>query len=124
MLVLERSPLRVEIGLDPLRIDVRRAGRTLLGGLSPWACAGTVHDRFIRVTEGVMAREELRFPERPVTVAVVDAGRRAATLALTLRGGRAARLRVTLLGDAARPVRARCRGRATAARARARVRGG
>ena len=100
MLVLERSPLRVEIGLDPLRIDVRRAGRTLLGGLSPSACAGTVHDRFIRVTEGVVAREELRIPERPVTVAVVDAGRRAATLALTLRGGRAARLRVTLLGDA------------------------
>ena len=51
--VVERGSLRVEIGLAPLRIHVRRARRRLLRALTVWACEGEVRDRFVQVTEGV-----------------------------------------------------------------------
>ena len=72
--VLERGPLRVEIGLAPLSIHVRRAGRRLLRALTVWACEGEVRDRFVQVTEGVIADERLGFPERAVaaTIAASD----------------------------------------------------
>jgi hypothetical protein len=50
--VLELGPLRIEIGLAPLRIDVRRAGRRLLLAVSVWACEGEVRDRFVRPRRG------------------------------------------------------------------------
>ena len=80
--VLDRGPLRL----------------AALRGMQPWACAGTVHDRFVRVTEGVVAREELGFPERPVGEAVAFASDREAVSELRLRGGRMATLRVTRAG--------------------------
>ena len=74
--VLERGPLRVEIGLAPLSIHVRRAGRRLLRALTVWACDGEVRDRFVQVTEGVIADERLGFPERVVAATVAAAARR------------------------------------------------
>jgi alpha-glucosidase (family GH31 glycosyl hydrolase) len=56
---LARGRTRVRVGLDPLRVDVVRDGRTVVAGLEPWAVDGTVDDRFVRVTEGVVPREEL-----------------------------------------------------------------
>jgi alpha-glucosidase (family GH31 glycosyl hydrolase) len=97
--VLARGPLRLEVRLRPLRIDLRRQGRTLLAGLSAWACEGTVHDRFVRVTEGLIAREELGFPERPVEAEIAFAGEHELDVELELRGGRAAVLRVALADD-------------------------
>lgn len=63
--VLARGRLEVRVRLDPFGVDVLRDGRTVLAGVAPWACDGTVDDRFVRVTEGVVARED-RDPEDPV----------------------------------------------------------
>ena len=79
--VLERGPLRVEIGLAPLSIHVRRAGRRLLRALTVWACEGEVRDRFVQVTEGVIADERLGFPERAVAATVAAADERSTTIA-------------------------------------------
>src|SRR4029079_4804396 len=74
-----------------------------------------VHDRFVQVTEGLIAREELGFPERPVDAEVAFSGEHELDLALALRGGRWAALRVALAGPdhvvlelraAGRPLRA------------------
>ena len=98
MAVLARGPLRLEVRLRPLGIDLARHGRTLLSGLSAWGCEGTVHDRFVRVTEGLIAREELGFPERSVDAEIAYAGEHELDVELALRGGRRAALRVTLTG--------------------------
>src|SRR5258705_10914971 len=92
--VLERGPLRVEIALAPLRIDVRRAGRRLLRALTVWACEGEVRDRFVQVTEGVIADERLGFPERAVAATVTAADHCSAAIALALHGGRRHQLRI------------------------------
>ena len=121
--VLERGTVRLEIGLHPLRIDVRRLTprdggakwRRLLRGVHVWVADGTVHDRFLQLTEGVMAHEELGFPERAVAASVAGAPPGTDTselplaqtagwseladglvLALRLHGGRAATLRLTI----------------------------
>ena len=96
--MLERGPLRVEISLAPLRIHVRRAGRRLLRALTVWACEGEVRDRFVQVTEGVIADERLGFPERAVAATVAASDERSTTIALTLNGGRRAELRLELAG--------------------------
>ena len=80
----------VEVSHAPFRIDVRRDGRRLIRNLRIWTCDGTVHDRFIQLTEGVMAREEREVAEHVVDVAHEEDGR----LALTLQGGRRAWLDV------------------------------
>ena len=107
--VLERGPLRVELALTPLRIDVRRGGRRLLRGVGVWACEGEVRDRFVQVTEGVIADERLGFFERVVAATVAanvqeirtqfDDPGRSLTLGLRLQGGRRASLSVELVGD-------------------------
>src|SRR4051812_9047610 len=96
--VLELGPLRVEIGLAPLSIHVRRAGRRLLRALTVWACEGEVRDRFVKVTEGVIADERLSFPERVVAATIEAADEGGTTIALTLNGGRRAALRLELAG--------------------------
>lgn len=138
--VLESGRLRIEVGLRPLRIDVRRDGRAVVAGLEPWARDGTADDRFVRVTEGVVAREELA-PEDPVAHARVaaPAGGRApveargggeapvVVLALRFASGRTGTLRVGVPApdvvhvdlvsddpDLGPPVRTGRRGRGTA----------
>ena len=96
--VLELGPLRVEIALAPLSIHVRRAGRRLLRALTVWACEGEVRDRFVQVTEGVIADERLGFPERAVAATIAATDERTTTIALTLNGGRRAELRLELAG--------------------------
>jgi len=98
--VLTRGPLRLEVHLRPLGITLRRDGRTLLSGLSACVCEGAARDRLIRVTEGVVAREELGFPERPVQADVAFAGEHELDVQLALRGGREAVVRVALVDDA------------------------
>jgi alpha-glucosidase (family GH31 glycosyl hydrolase) len=63
--LLERGRVRVTVATSPLRVVVLRDDRPLVAGLGLWACDGTVDDRFVRVTEGVVAREH-REPEDPV----------------------------------------------------------
>ncbi|MDQ3632784.1 MAG: hypothetical protein M3417_16240, partial [Actinomycetota bacterium] len=101
---LERGAVRLEIGFHPLAIDVRRLTRRdggakwrrLLRGVHVWAAEGEVHDRFLQLTEGVMAREELGFPERAVTASVAEHLADGVVLALRLQGGRHATLRITV----------------------------
>jgi alpha-D-xyloside xylohydrolase len=97
--VLELGPLRIEIGFAPLRIDVRRAGRRLLRAVSVWACEGEVRDRFVQITEGVIADERLGFPERAVAARIAEAHPRRARLELRLQGGRSAELLIEIAHD-------------------------
>ncbi|HEX6389608.1 MAG TPA: TIM-barrel domain-containing protein [Solirubrobacteraceae bacterium] len=99
---MKRGAVEVEVQLHPLRIHVRRAGRRLLRGLHAWVCDGVVHDRFLQLTEGVIAREELGFPERAVTATVLEERADAARLRLHLQGGREAQLQITLLTEEVR----------------------
>jgi hypothetical protein len=96
--VLEHGPVRVAIGLAPLRVSVLRDDRPLVTGLTPWACDGTVDDRFVRVTEGVVARED-RAPEDPIVAAhevPSDAGP-STTVELRFASGRRGLLRVAIV---------------------------
>ncbi|UTI65950.1 hypothetical protein NBH00_06995 [Paraconexibacter antarcticus] len=93
--VLSRGPLELEVKLHPLRIHLRRDGRRLLRGLHVWACEGTVEDRFLQLTEGVIPKETRGFPERAVTASVAESLADGVVLALTLQGGRHAELRLT-----------------------------
>jgi alpha-glucosidase (family GH31 glycosyl hydrolase) len=95
--VLERGPLRLEADLAPPAIALYRGERSLLAAVTAWACEGTVRDRFVGLTEGVLARESRGFAERAVEAVVVPA-ERGLELALRLHGGRTATLRVELAG--------------------------
>ncbi len=98
--VLARGPLRLEVRLRPLGIDLRpRTARTLLSGLSAWACEGDGARPLRAGHRGLIAREELGFPERPVDAEIAYAGEHELDVALALRGGRAAVLRVALADD-------------------------
>jgi hypothetical protein len=68
--VRERGSLQVTIGRDPLAIEIRR-GRRLIRGMTPWAAAGESRDRFIQLTEGVIAAEQLE-RRRPLREAQVE----------------------------------------------------
>jgi alpha-glucosidase (family GH31 glycosyl hydrolase) len=93
---VRRDAVQVEHQLQPLRIDVRRAGRRLLRGLHAWVCDGSVEDQFITLTEGVIAREARGFPEQVIGAEVAEQTADRTVLALRLKGGRAARLAVSL----------------------------
>ena len=96
--VLERADLRLEISLGPFSFTLRRAGRRLLRAGGLWVAEGTVHDRFIKFTEGVLASEDLlplELAQRAEVARMADDG---LDLHVALRGGRRATLRVTLPG--------------------------
>ena len=57
-LALDRGPVRVAVRLDPFGLDVGRDGGVVVGGVRPWLSDGAVRDRFVRITEGVIAAEE------------------------------------------------------------------
>src|SRR5258708_31986669 len=88
--ILERGELRVELGLQPFSLTLRRANRRLLRNATFWAADGTVNDQFIHLTEGVLAHEELAFAQRAVRAELTDRSATAVELALVLREGRVA----------------------------------
>src|SRR5947209_14010680 len=67
---LARGPIAVRVTLSPLSLDVTHGGRTLVGNVRPWAADGDVNDRFVQMTEGVIASEDLR--RRPLEAADVE----------------------------------------------------
>ncbi|MEA2142987.1 MAG: alpha-D-xyloside xylohydrolase [Solirubrobacteraceae bacterium] len=95
-LVLSRAGLRVEIARRPFAIDVRRDGGRLIRGFGVWCADGTVGDRFVRFTEGVIAAEQLELPERVVSATLAEPLADGAVLALCFDSGRRGRLRLTL----------------------------
>jgi alpha-D-xyloside xylohydrolase len=94
--VLERGELRLEISLRPFGFTLRRAGRRLLRAGEVWVAEGQIHDRFIKLTEGVLTHEDLSPPERAQRGAVAARTDDGVELELALRGGRAARLGVAI----------------------------
>src|ERR1700749_2874032 len=97
--VLARGPLRGEVVLRPFELTVYRAGRRALRSMGAWVADGTVHDHFIQLTEGVVAREELSPPERALVAVVRDHSSELLTLRLELAGGRRVRLEVAIADD-------------------------
>jgi alpha-D-xyloside xylohydrolase len=96
--VLEHGLLRLELELRPFSFTLRRGDRRLLRGGGAWVAEGVVHDRFVQLTEGVVAREDLEPPERALGARVEHAENDAVVLALWLQGGRAARLWIRTAG--------------------------
>ncbi|MDP1846862.1 MAG: glycoside hydrolase family 31 protein [Solirubrobacteraceae bacterium] len=98
-LVLSRGSVRVEIGLRPFAIDVRRDGRRLIRRFGLWCADGEAADQFIQFTEGVVASERLGIPERVASASPAEPLADGIDLALRFAGGpngRRGRLRVTL----------------------------
>ncbi|HEX4110717.1 MAG TPA: TIM-barrel domain-containing protein [Solirubrobacteraceae bacterium] len=98
LLVLEYELLRVEVEPRPFALTLRRNGRRLLRHGGAWAAAGTVHDQFIHLTEGVIAREELGVPEQAAAASLVEAGPERLVLALAFEGGREGLLSIEFQG--------------------------
>lgn len=117
--LLRHGLLTVEVSDRPFRFTLRRAGRRLLRDATVWACEGEVRDRFVSLTEGVVADERRGFPERAATATLLPAPAStpaasassaptsavapelpaAATFAVRLRGGRDAELSLALGPD-------------------------
>ncbi len=51
--------LTVRMAADPLRIEILRRGKVLFSDLRIWSAAVRATDRFVQITEGVLAGEEL-----------------------------------------------------------------
>jgi alpha-glucosidase (family GH31 glycosyl hydrolase) len=96
-IVIWRGSLRVEIALRPFELTLYRGERRLIRSLGAWVAEGTVHDHFIQLTEGVVAREELAPRERAVSASVNRWVEDGTSLSVELSGGRRARLLVALL---------------------------
>jgi hypothetical protein len=56
-MVLRRGPLQIEVAMRPFAMTLRRGERRLLRSIGLWAADGEIHDHFVQLTEGVMARE-------------------------------------------------------------------
>ena len=95
-LVLSRGPVRVEVGLAPFALTVRRGGRRLLHSAGVRFADGVVHDHFVELTEGVLAREELDDPVAARSARVLAATEHGARLALALADGTEAELELEL----------------------------
>ena len=87
--------------LEPLSIAVRRAGKLKIADMTFWAADGSVHDHFVQITEGVIAREEL-MPETLVAAAApAEACDNRLALDLRFDDGRSGRLMVAVAGERA-----------------------
>ena len=93
---LKRGSLVLELTLRPFTITVRRDGRRLLRAVGAWVAEGTIADRFIHLTEGVVPHEDRSPAERAVIAEVQDAAEDWLRLGLILHGGRRATLGIEL----------------------------
>lgn len=81
--------LSVDLHRAPFSVTVRRDGRAVIRNLTVWACEGQIRDRYVQLTEGVIADEAREVHEG--VVEVLDHGDGFADL--RLEGGRRATLR-------------------------------
>ncbi len=98
MLALARDGLTVKIALRPLRISVRRGERRLMRDGVVRLLEGSVHDHFVQVTEGVLAREEIDDRLEPQSVEVAHGDAHSVTLTARFRDERVARIEISLPG--------------------------
>jgi alpha-glucosidase (family GH31 glycosyl hydrolase) len=96
--VLSDGRIRVEVTTWPFSLTIRRDGRSLLRGAGAWVADGVVRDRFLALTEGVVAHEDLSPPQHAHHAVLIGRGDRGLTLGFRLDEGRSARLGVELPG--------------------------
>jgi alpha-glucosidase (family GH31 glycosyl hydrolase) len=99
LVVLERGSVAVEIALRPFALTIRRAGRRLMRSGGIWVADGTVHDHFVRFTEGVVAREELSSLARGLRASVLRSGADSVALSIRCDEGRGALLQISMVAD-------------------------
>jgi alpha-D-xyloside xylohydrolase len=98
-LALARGAVEVEVTLEPLTVDIRRAGRPIISFLRPWSRPFEGGDHLIHLTEGVLL-EEQRGPELAAScVEVRLAELDVVTIAGALDGGHRFELEVALTAD-------------------------
>src|ERR1700761_8539604 len=90
--VLHAGRLTVELPPRPFSFTIRRDGRSLLKHAGAWVADGTVRDRFIQFTEGVVAAEDRSPPQRTQHALLMQRGEGGLTLGFRLEGGRNVRL--------------------------------
>jgi Glycosyl hydrolases family 31 len=104
VIVLAQDALQVEIAPEPLRIDVRRGGRPLIRQAVVRLVDGVVKDHYVRLTEGVVAEEDLHGRYEPDGVEVVEHDATSALLVATFPGSRTASIHVALEAGSVRIV--------------------
>jgi len=86
----------VAIRLDQLALQIHRDGEPLLSDLRPWTADGVVRDRFVSLSEGVIADERLEESPALERASIEERREDGVTLAAQLDDGRIARLEVAL----------------------------
>lgn len=106
---LARGAVNAVIEIDPLRIDIRRDGRRIVHRLTLWVARCEVDDRFVQVTEGVIASERLGARARPALTRVAAVSKTRATLEIALESGGHAQLTIALRNGGSVELRLRVR---------------
>jgi alpha-glucosidase (family GH31 glycosyl hydrolase) len=88
----------VDVTAQPFSLTIRRDGRSVLRGVGAWVADGLIRDRFLALTEGVVAHEERAPAQRAQHAPLMRRGSRGLTLGFRLGDGRCARLGVELTG--------------------------
>ena len=96
--VIAAGAIRVEVTAQPFAFTIRRDGRSMLRSAGAWVADGQIHDRWVGLTEGVMAREEGPPPQRAVHARNMECTDQTVDLRFDLEGGRTARLHIGLSG--------------------------
>jgi alpha-glucosidase (family GH31 glycosyl hydrolase) len=89
----------VEVVARPFSLTIRRDGRSVLRAVGAWVADGVIRDRFLALTEGVVAEEERAPAERLHHALLMRRGDRGLTLGFRFANGRCARLGIDLTGS-------------------------
>ncbi|HEY2440312.1 MAG TPA: TIM-barrel domain-containing protein [Solirubrobacteraceae bacterium] len=95
--VMSAGRIRVEVCARPFSLTIRRDGRSLLRAAGAWVADGVIRDRFLALTEGIVAHEDLSPPQRAQHALLMRRGDRGLTLGFRLDEGRCARLGIELV---------------------------
>ena len=107
---LVRDDLELRVELDPLRLEISRAGQPVVAGIQPWACGGTGGDKLVQLTEGVLDEERRDAVERPASARVVSAEDSRLEIGGQLDRGGSYELEVTLAEPETVTIELRCNG--------------
>ncbi len=90
--------ISVDVTAQPFSLTIRRDGRSVLRDVGAWVADGVVRDRFLALTEGVVAHEERAPAQRARHALLMRSGAQGLTLGFRLGDGRCARLGIDLIG--------------------------
>jgi alpha-D-xyloside xylohydrolase len=95
---LAAGRISVDVTAQPFSLTIRRDGRSVLRGVGAWLADGVIRDRFLALTEGVVAEEQRTPAQRAQHVLLMRRGGQALTLGFRLGDDRCARLGIELVG--------------------------